>query len=291
LRHDGVLGSTETSAAARCSTAITRTSRRRLLRCMAVRPAAAPTADEGPPVPGPRQAAVWLGRLGRRHRPATRRHPRTPAAAPGLPARDPERELQRVLAGKELSMEKTDVQGRVDLARKQKVTEFHTSPGHPTSRRGRRRRHMPPAQQSQLPVRAARAPGRAAGWVVSEHRTAGEPDPTPARGTLVDSRSARLGWPDHPRRSVLGHRRWPSPASTTPAGSMSRESGRHRRTSRRAHTGPRRVRVLVPRVNSDWQRVAGLRGVGSRPRSAPTPVNLRRAGSPKGEECGLNGSS
>jgi hypothetical protein len=50
-------------------------------------------------------------------------------------------------------------------------------------------------------------------------------------------------------------------------------------------------RVLVPRVNSDGNEIAGLRGVGlEAPLGTYTGWNLRRTGFAEGEECGLTGS-
>jgi len=49
--------------------------------------------------------------------------------------------------------------------------------------------------------------------------------------------------------------------------------------------------VLVPRVNSDGNEVAGLRSVGLEvPLGTVTGWNLRRAGFGEGELCGLTGS-
>jgi len=126
-------------------------------------------------------------------------------------------------------------------------------------------------------------------WVVSGAAPPATLVPTLRDGTLVDSAQRTVGWPTIPgvRYSGIldelhlldyGHRF-----------DVDRESGiidEPPRTPARADYA-----VLVPRVDSDGNELAGVRSVTLEvPLGTYTGWNLRRAGFAEDEQCGLTGS-
>jgi len=108
-------------------------------------------------------------------------------------------------------------------------------------------------------------------------------------GTLVDSAQRSIGWPSIPGVTYSGILDGLQLLDYGRRFDVDRESGIVEEPPRIA--GRAAYRVLVPRVNSDGNEVAGLRGVGlEAPLGTYTGWNLRRAGFAEGEECGLTGS-
>ncbi|HEX8113039.1 MAG TPA: alpha/beta hydrolase domain-containing protein, partial [Kofleriaceae bacterium] len=98
-----------------------------------------------------------------------------------------------------------------------------------------------------------------------------------------------IGWPDIPGVTYSGILDGLHRLDYGRAFDIDRESGIVEEPPRTV--GHAAYRVLVPRVNSDGNEVAGLRGVGLEvPLGTYTGWNLRRAGFAEGEECGLTGS-
>jgi hypothetical protein len=189
-----------------------------------------------------------------------------------------------------MSLDTTDVHGRVDLHPPGDVRLFHFAGT----------QHVPAAvaatgicQQLSNPnlyqhgLRALLVALRS--WVVSDAEPPASRIPTLRSGTLVDPAQRSIGWPDIPGVAYSGivdglHR-----LDYGRAFDIDRESGIVKEPPRSA--GHAAYRVLVPRVNSDGNEVAGLRGVGLEvPLGTFTGWNLRRAGFSEGEECGLTGS-
>ncbi len=189
-----------------------------------------------------------------------------------------------------MSLDTTDVHGRTDLTQPGEVRMFHFAGT----------QHVPAAvaaagicQQLSNPnlyqygLRALLVALRS--WVVSDVDPPASRIPTLRSGTLVDSAQRSIGWPDIPGVTYSGifdglHR-----LDYGRAFDISRESGIVEEPPRTV--GRAAYRVLVPRVNSDGNEVAGLRGVGLEvPLGTYTGWNLRRAGFAEGEECGLTGS-
>jgi hypothetical protein len=189
-----------------------------------------------------------------------------------------------------MSLDTTDVHGRFDLHQPGDVRLFHFAGT----------QHVPAAvaatgicQQLSNPnlyqhgLRALLVALR--GWVVSDAEPPASRIPTLRSGTLVDSAQQSIGWPDIPGVAYSGivdglHR-----LDYGRAFDIDRESGIVEEPPRSA--GHAAYRVLVPRVNSDGNEIAGLRGVGLEvPLGTYTGWNLRRAGFSEGEECGLTGS-
>jgi hypothetical protein len=189
-----------------------------------------------------------------------------------------------------MSLDTTDVHGRVDLHPPGDVRLFHFAGT----------QHVPAAvaatgicQQLSNPnlyqhgLRALLVALRS--WVVSDAEPPASRIPTLRSGTLVDPAQRSIGWPDIPGVAYSGivdglHR-----LDYGRAFDIDRESGIVEEPPRSA--GHAAYRVLVPRVNSDGNEIAGLRGVGLEvPLGTYTGWNLRRAGFSEGEECGLTGS-
>ena len=189
-----------------------------------------------------------------------------------------------------MALDTTDVHGRVDLAQPGDVRLFHFAGT----------QHVPAATPAagicqQLSNPNLYQPGLRAllvalrGWVVSNIEPPASRIPSLRGGTLVDSAQRSIGWPDIPGVAYSGlvdglHR-----IDYGRAFDVRRESGIVDEPPRAASHAA--YRVLVPRVNSDGNEVAGLRSVGLEvPLGTYTGWNLRRAGFAEGELCGLTGS-
>jgi alpha/beta hydrolase family protein len=189
-----------------------------------------------------------------------------------------------------MSLDTTDVHGRFDLRQPGDVRLFHFAGT----------QHVPagvPAagicQQLSNPnlyqhgLRALLVALR--GWVVDGAEPPASLVPTLRSGTLVESAQRSIGWPDIPGVTYSGILDGLHLVDYGRAFDIDRESGIVDEPPRSA--GHAAYRVLVPRVNSDGNEVAGLRGVGlEAPLGTYTGWNLRRAGFAEGEECGLTGS-
>lgn len=189
-----------------------------------------------------------------------------------------------------MSLDTTDVHGRFDLHQPGDVRLFHFAGT----------QHVPAGvaaagicQQLSNPnlyqhgLRALLVALR--GWVVDGAEPPDSRIPTLRSGTLVESAQRSIGWPDIPGVAYSGILDGLQLLDYGRGFDVDRESGIVEEPPRAAHRGS--YRVLVPRVNSDGNEVAGLRGVGlEAPLGTYTGWNLRRAGFAEGEECGLTGS-
>lgn len=189
-----------------------------------------------------------------------------------------------------MSLDITDVHGRFDLPQPGDVRIFHFAGT----------QHVPAAvaaqgicQQLSNPnlyqygLRALLVALRS--WVVSDTEPPASRIPTLRSGTLVDSAQRAIGWPEIPGVAYSGIVDGLHLLDFGHGFDIDRESGVVDEPPRSA--GRAAYRVLVPRVNSDGNEVAGLRGVGLEvPLGTYTGWNLRRAGFAEGEECGLTGS-
>ena len=189
-----------------------------------------------------------------------------------------------------MSLDTTDIRGRFDLPQPADVRLFHFAGT----------QHVPAGvaaagicQQLSNPnlyqqgLRALLVALR--GWVVSDVEPPASRIPTLRGGTLVDPAQRSIGWPAIPGVNYSGIVDGLHLLDYGRRFDVDRETGiveEPPRIDRRAT-----YRVLVPRVNSDGNEVAGVRGVGLEvPLGTYTGWNLRRAGFAEGEECGLTGS-
>jgi hypothetical protein len=189
-----------------------------------------------------------------------------------------------------MSLDTTDVHGRFDLHQPGDVRLFHFAGT----------QHVPAAvaatgicQQLSNPnlyqqgLRALLVALR--GWVVDGTDPPESRIPTLRSGTLVETGQRAIGWPDIPGVTYSGIVDGLRLLDYGRGFDVDRESGIVEEPPRTA--GRAAYRVLVPRVNSDGNEVAGLRGVGLEvPLGTYAGWNLRRAGFAEGEECGLTGS-
>jgi hypothetical protein len=188
-----------------------------------------------------------------------------------------------------MSLDITDVHGRVDLPQPGDVRLFHFAGT----------QHVPAGvaaagicQQLSNPnlyqhgLRALLVALRS--WVVSGVEPPASRIPTLRAGTLVDSAQRAIGWPDIPGVSYSGLLDGLHRVDYGRGFDVVRETGIVEEPPRVAGAT---YRVLVPRVDRDGNEVDGLRSVGLEvPLGTYTGWNLRRAGFAEGEECGLTGS-
>ena len=189
-----------------------------------------------------------------------------------------------------MSLDTTDVRGRIDLPQPHDVRLFHFAGT----------QHVPAAtpatgicQQLSNPnpyqqgLRALLVALRA--WVVSGATPPATRIPTLRDGNLVDSAQRAIGWPTIPGVRYSGILDELHLLDYGRRFDVDRESGIVEEPPR----APARAdyAVLVPRVDTDGNEVAGVRSVALEvPLGTHTGWNLRRAGFAENEQCGLTGS-
>jgi hypothetical protein len=189
-----------------------------------------------------------------------------------------------------MSLDTTDVRGRIDLPQPHDVRLFHFAGT----------QHVPAAtpaagicQQLSNPnpyqqgLRALLVALRA--WVVSGAAPPATRIPTLRDRTLVDSAPRAIGWPSIPGVRYSGLLNELRLLDYGRRFDADRESGIVEEPPR----APARAEytVLVPRVDGDGNEVAGVRSVALEvPLGTHTGWNLRRAGFAEDEQCGLTGS-